>query len=83
MKIKYHWKLMKRLWKAFERVAEHALKVGARVFVEWPRGCSYWKDTRVAKFLSKHGFVFADFDGCMYNLKAEVGPHSGLSINKP
>ena len=64
-KIKYHWKLMKRLWKAFQVVAEHALSVGARVFIEWPRGCRYWKDKRVVKFLSKHGFINAEFDGCM------------------
>ena len=42
-KIRYHWKLMKRLWVAFEKVAEHALKVGARVFVEWPRGAAIGK----------------------------------------
>ena len=47
-KIKLHWKLFKRLWAAFEVVAEHALSVGARVFVEWPRRCVYWKDPRVA-----------------------------------
>ena len=83
IKIRYHCKLMKRLWKAFEVVASHALSVGARVFIEWPRGCSYWKDSRVVKFLNKHGFVFADFDGCMYGLVAERGPNEGQLINKP
>ena len=29
-KIKLHWKLFKRLWAAFEVVAEHTLSVGAR-----------------------------------------------------
>ena len=74
---------MKRLWSAFEVVAEHALSVGARVFIEWPRACRYWKDSRVVAFLSKHGFVSAEFDGCMYGLVAEKGPMQGAPINKP
>ena len=82
-KVKLHWKLFKRLWAAFEVVAEHALSVGARVFVEWPRKCVYWKNDRVAKFLSRHGFVSADFDGCMYGLVAVHGPNAGMPIQKP
>jgi len=82
-KIKLHWKLFKRLWAAFEVVAEHALGVGARVFVEWPRRCVYWKNDRVAKFLSRHGFVSSDFDGCMYGLVASCGPMTGMPIQKP
>ena len=34
-------------------------------------------------FLSKHGFVSAEFDGCMYGLVAEVGSDKGYPINKP
>ena len=82
-KIKLHWKLFKRLWAAFEVVATHALSVGARVLVEWPRRCAYWKNDRVVKFLSKHGFVFADFDGCMYGLVAVKGRDAGMPIQKP
>ena len=82
-KIRLHWKLFKRLWAAFEVVATHALSVGARVFVEWPRRCAYWRNSRVAKFLAKHGFVFADFDGCMYGLVATKGRDAGTPIRKP
>ncbi len=64
-------------------VAEHALKVGARVFIEWPRQCKYWSDKRVVKFLTKRRFVNADFDGCMYGLVAQKGPASGTPIKKP
>ena len=82
-KIQLHWKLFKRLWAAFEVVAEHALHVGARVFVEWPRRCAYWKNDRVAKFMAKHRFVNADFDGCMYGLTAASGSDAGMPIQKP
>ena len=82
-KIKLHWKLFKRLWAAFEVVATHALNVGARVFVEWPRRCAYWKNDRVVKFLSRYGFVFTDFDGCMFGLVATRGRDAGMPIQKP
>ena len=51
--------------------------------MEWPRRCAYWKNDRVSKFLSKHGFVFADFDGCMYGLVATKGRDAGKPIQKP
>ena len=82
-KIRRHWKNMKRLWNAFMQVADHALSVGARVFIEWPRGCSYWRAPFVYKFLSHRGFVDAEFDGCMYGLVAEHGPNAGVPIKKP
>ena len=79
-RIKLHWKLFRRLWRAFEVVAEHALGVGARVFIEWPRGCAYWKDPKGEQ---KHKFAFADFDGCMYGLVATSGDGAGMPIRKP
>ena len=82
-KIRVHWKLFRRLWAAFEVVATHALKVGARVLVEWPRRCAYWSNDRVSKFLTKHGFRFSDFDGCMYGLVAQKGRDAGTPIQKP
>ena len=78
-----HWKKFRKLWKAFVSVASIAIRRGARVFVEWPRSCAYWKDSRVSRFLVKHGFQYADFDGCMYGLVAESGPNKGKPINKP
>ena len=82
-KIREHWDLFHRIWKAFEEVAEHALSKGAKVFIEWPRGCAYWREPCVVRFLAKHNFQFADFDGCMYGLKASGGRHDGMPINKP
>ena len=37
----------------------------------------------VVKFLSAHGFVFTDFDGCMYGLVASTGRDAGMPIQKP
>ena len=82
-KIREHWDLFHRIWQAFEEVAEHAIKVGARVFIEWPRGCAYWREPCVVKFLAKHNMQFADFDGCMYGLRATGGRGDGGLINKP
>ena len=35
------------------------------------------------RFLAKHGFTNALFDGCMYGLTAEKGPNAGRPIRKP
>ena len=37
-KIREHWELFRRIWSSFSEVAEVALAVGSRVFIEWPRG---------------------------------------------
>ncbi len=71
------------LWDYFHIVAKHAVRVGARILIELPRGCSYWHDPRMIEFLVKHGFNYADFDGCMYGLVARHGPEMGHPINKP
>ena len=78
-----HSKKFRKLWKAFVKLASIARSRGVRVFIEWPRGCAHWKDSRVSRFLVKHGFRYADFDGCMYGLVAESGPNMGEPINKP
>ena len=78
-----YWKEFRKLWTAFELVATHAIARQCMVFVEWPRGCAYWHDERVQKFLRKHGFVYADFDGCMHELVAQHGANVGEPIYKP
>ena len=37
----------------------------------------------MSQFLTKHGFTFADFDGCMYGLVATKGRDEGMPIQKP
>ena len=79
-KVKLHWRLFKRLWAAFEIVVSHAFSIGAKAFVEWLRHCAYWCQPKVVKFLQEHGFVSADFDGCMYGLVASKGLSAGTPI---
>ena len=47
------------------------------MFTEWPFGCRYWANTRVARSLNKYGFTFADFAGCMYGLVATKSEEAG------
>ena len=82
-KIKGHYKLFRKLWTSFEEVAEHAIALGAAVFLEWPRYNRYWKEKRVQRFLSKHGFQDCMFDGCVYGLVAKHGVNQGMPIRKP
>eukprot|EP00969_Alexandrium_andersonii_P203117 8975659-Alexandrium_andersonii.AAC.1 len=60
----FHW----RLWEGIEEVASRSRRVGATVFLEWPKRCRYWAESRIVEFLDKLGFEGAIFDGCMYGL---------------
>ncbi len=71
------------LWDSYLIVANHAVRVGASILIELPRACSYWNDPRMIEFLTKHGFNYADIDGCMYGLAARHGLEAGHPINKP
>eukprot|EP00972_Heterocapsa_arctica_P017233 2546660-Heterocapsa_arctica.AAC.1 len=71
------------LWSVFEKVAIPAIARGASIFIEWPRGCAYWKYRKVVTFLNNYGFKFTDFYGCLYGLVAKYGPDQGKPINKP
>ena len=82
-KIKGHWSEFRKLWKRLEEIANFAIPLGVKIFIEWPRGCIYWKNLKVVRFLEKYGFKFADFDGCMYGLVASHGKDAGLPIKKP
>ena len=83
LKVLAHQKEYWKLWKSFKRVALHAISVGAKVFLELPRGCIYWKDKRFLRFFEQHGFSYAVFDGCMYGLTASSGNVAGRPMSKP
>ena len=76
-------RLVWKLWSSFVILANHAFKVGARILIELPRGCSYWDDPRMSKFLKQHKFGFADFDDCMYGFVAKYGLVAGHPMHKP
>ena len=52
---------------AFAEIAEVAIKRGAMVIIEWPKGCAYWNNMKVKSFLTKHEFDETFVDGCMYD----------------
>ena len=82
-KIKKHWSEFRKLWERLEEIADFAIPLGVAISIEWPRGCRYWSNPKVVRFLEKYGFKFADFDGCMYGLVATHGKDAGLPIKKP
>ena len=71
------------LWSNFEVVCDHAHRNGNYIAIEWPRGCSYWKQPAVVNFLSRNNFAIADFDGCMYGLVSTHGQTKGRQLRKP
>ena len=83
IKIARHWKLFRELWSALVIIAESLIPKGVIILIEWPRGCAYWHDKAVQKFLVKWGFRFAEFDGCMYGLKSGEPKTYGDPIKKP
>ena len=82
-KIQEHWSEFRNLWGRVEEIANFAIPLGVAISIEWPRGCRYWNNPNVVHFIEKHGFKFADFDGCMYGLVASHGKDAGLPIKKP
>ena len=82
LKIEAHRKLHWALWANFERAVLHCKRVGARVILEWPRGCSYWREPRVRTFLETNGFRYSNFDGCMYGLTTRFAQVK-MPIRKP
>ena len=71
-KLAAHYDLHWKLWAGFAEVVKHCVKCGATVMWEWPRFCTYWKETRVLNLIRKYRFKFADFGGCMYGLRPVV-----------
>jgi hypothetical protein len=74
-----HLALFAKLWAAFVIVAEDCIAHGGYIAIEWPRACEYWRNAAVLEFVQKHQLTFADFDGCMYELK----DGAGVPIRKP
>eukprot|EP00974_Lingulodinium_polyedra_P086708 8404745-Lingulodinium_polyedra.AAC.1 len=49
-----HMRTHEAMWKNFESVLRHCRRVGATVFIEWPRSCDYWKHERIQRVLLKN-----------------------------
>jgi hypothetical protein len=81
-KIKEHRELFWKLWSSFENLFRHIEKIGARVVMELPDCCDYWKDERIQGFLNHTGFQVTTFDGRMHGLRAKHGEHKGPLYRK-
>ena len=55
LEIDRHVELFWELWESFVIVLKHAERVRARVFIELPRHCLYWKDRRITSVLEQYG----------------------------
>ena len=80
-RLQYHLRLFRKLWNNFVIVAEAVRDAGGKICIEWPKGCRYWKDRAVARFVGKFGLSRFDFDGCMSDLHSTVKPDA--LIQKP
>jgi len=72
--------LFHKLWENFVLLARFALRRGARIAIEWPKNCRYWKFPNVIAFLEETKMKCFDFDGCMFGLKSSIagGEHRPL-----
>ena len=55
LKVLAHQKEYWKLWESFKQVALHAISVGAKDFLELPRGRIYCKDKRFLRFFNNMG----------------------------
>ena len=81
-KIAKHTAKYRKLWENFRKVAKAVNAVGGKIAIEWPSGCSYWKESSVIRFLellglSKRG---VRVDGCMVGLS---DPCTNKLVYKP
>ena len=81
--IEGHWTLMKRLWRSFEAVAEHAILKKATIVIEWPRRCHYWNFRKVERFATRHSLLDGFVDGCMVGITSEDPKTYGVPLHKP
>ena len=68
-----HRMKFRRLWENFVAVAKAVHASGGRIAIEWPTGCSYWREKSVVKFLGLLGLSKSGIrvDGCMVGLRNE------------
>ena len=83
-KIRNHWVIFRRLWRAYRTVAEACLKhYGNAIALAWPRACRYWHDKSVKTFMTKHAMHTYKLDGCMYGLRSVAPSTYGKLLKKP
>ena len=82
-RILQHQSLFRRLWINLERIESEILRVGAKIAIEWPKGCAYWKWETVQAFILRNRLNSVILDGCAFGLVAKHGSLKGFPIRKP
>ena len=78
-----HLYLLRMLWKNVDRLVDIALRVGAIIIQEWPRGSKCWLLIFVRRTLIRAGMRFTPVDGCMVGVKSINPKTYGMPIKKP
>ena len=78
-----HFTLYGKLMKSAYRICLVGRRFGAKIALEWPKLCSYWKDQAYIRFSSEFQLHSIILDGCMFGLKAQSGADAGKYIKKP
>ena len=65
------------------KVLEHCHRIGALIYIEWPKTCAYWQDPDIVSWIARFKLSFAEFHGCQYGLHSVIPERSHKFINKP
>ena len=68
--IREHRRVFEQLWDNIEALDAHVIKSGAKVAIEWPRYCTYWRHNKVKNFVERKALWEVNFNGCAFGLKA-------------
>jgi hypothetical protein len=83
-KIEMHRKLFDKIWDNFVKLVkfcdENTTNIPVGVVIEWPKGCTYWKNSKVMAFMEFRGMLSVSFDGCYFGLQSS---DNHLPIRKP
>ena len=79
-RLRGHWKIFNAIFKKTVSLVDKAIKSGARVAIEWPSGCAYWRWPCVDKMIRKCSLKKARCNGCAMGL---TGGPKNLPIYKP
>ena len=82
-KIKKHRAIFRRLWNTFEGLCSVAHACGTYIAIEWPTGCTYWKNKEVRALIERYNLQPVKFHGCALNLKVTKGKYKGKYLKKP
>ena len=83
-KIEEHRRLFDKIWDNFVKLVKfcdaNTTNIPVGVVIEWPKGCTYWRNAKVIAFMEFRGMLQVSFDGCYFGLQSS---DNHLPIRKP